>query len=88
MQQIPPHIINSSLVDLYCTRELFAEHNGFSTACADFYCPTPHSFVLPADVTGACDVGLTRQLPCARLPHCQRWLLCCGRSPNLTSERS
>jgi hypothetical protein len=35
-----PHIVNSSLVDLHCSRELFAEHNGFSTARDEFYCPT------------------------------------------------
>jgi hypothetical protein len=52
-----PHIVNSSLVDLHCIRELFAEHNGFSTAHDEFYCPTAaRSFILPADVTGACDV--------------------------------
>jgi hypothetical protein len=56
-----PHITNSSLVDLQCTRGSFAKHNRFSTVrclgniAASFF---------PADVTGACNVvGV-----CARLP--------------------
>jgi hypothetical protein len=32
-----PHIVNSSRVDLHCTRELFAKHNGFSILCYEFY---------------------------------------------------
>jgi hypothetical protein len=39
-----PHIINSSLVDLHYSSELFAEHNGFSSARNEFYCPTARRF--------------------------------------------
>jgi hypothetical protein len=68
-----PHIVNISLCGIYTTHCNRTVHKAVRAHCTRLRLlsdsPRARSFVLGADITGACNVvSVTRPSPCARLP--------------------